>query len=560
SSVLSLLGSAGQGNYTASSAFLDSLAAHRRASSLPATAINWSAWSGGGLATASGARGEAMWSSLGVKFISPDLASQAFEELMHRDVDQIAVAAVDWPTYAGKVGGSPFLSELSNRAKGFGSSKLVPEKDAPDIVLGAKNDQARQLLLSRLQQHIMTNLGFTEIIDPDQRLNDLGVDSLTSVALSNSLEKEFGIPVSVAELIKGPTINQLVDGAFRELIGSFSAQSDQASGTVATAAPIVTPRGPAIQAPTKNEQASSKVWTAEVNVGCAEVPRRPPSLSTSSNMPPVPPQDSVRVADAEPAALNSGERAKLQTLLQRRIMAELGFADPIDADQPLNEIGLDSLRAVALSNGLEKDLGIPVSVAVLIKGPTINQLVDYLLDEFAGTLPVEHAETHSPMMTASAAARASAANLTVAVADVHSPAAPGAREGNGTPDAKTAANASASDANGGGTEDLGTPISRPVARAAVQTIGKWLIAPRPNPDAKARLFCFPYAGGGLVSFRTWPQLLDPSVEMVAVEPPGRGTRINEIAVDDLDALVECLLPEMTDWLDRPSAFFGHCLG
>src|SRR5262249_7449049 len=82
----------------------------------------------------------------------------------------------------------------------------------------------------------------------------------------------------------------------------------------------------------------------------------------------------------------------------------------------------------------------------------------------------------------------------------------------------------------------------------------------PNPDAKARLFCFPYAGGGLVSFRTWPQLLDPSVEMVAVEPPGRGTRINEIAVDDLDALVECLLPEMTDWLDRPSAFFGHCLG
>jgi surfactin synthase thioesterase subunit len=87
-----------------------------------------------------------------------------------------------------------------------------------------------------------------------------------------------------------------------------------------------------------------------------------------------------------------------------------------------------------------------------------------------------------------------------------------------------------------------------------------LIPPRPNPHAKARLFCFPYAGGGLVSFRAWPQLLDEVVEVVAVEPPGRGTRINETAVADLDTFVERLLPELVDWLDRPSAFFGHCLG
>ncbi len=129
SSLLSLLGSAGQGNYAASSAFLDSLAAHRRAEGLPATAINWSAWSGGGLATVSGARGEAMWSSLGVKFISPDLAMQAFDKLMHRDVDQIAVAVADWPTYAGKVGKPPFLAELLNEDEDFGSSKFDAGKE-----------------------------------------------------------------------------------------------------------------------------------------------------------------------------------------------------------------------------------------------------------------------------------------------------------------------------------------------------------------------------------------------------------------------------------------------
>jgi len=598
SSVLSLLGSAGQGNYTASSAFLDSLAAHRRASNLPATAINWSAWSGGGLAAASGARGEAMWSSLGVKFISPDLALQAFDKLMHRDVDQIAVIAADWPTYARRVGEPAFLSELSNRTKVFGSSRLVREKDAPDTVPKTMNNQARQLLLSRLQQHIMMNLGFTEIIDPDQPLNDLGVDSLISVALSNSLEKEFGIPVSVAELIKGPTINQLVDGVFHELIGSFSAERDQAPETAATTAPIVAPRGPAVQAATKDEQAPSKIWTEEVGVASAETPRRQPSLSTSSNVPAGPVRESVRVADAEPAVLNGDERARLQGILQRHIMAELGFADPIDPDLPLNEAGLDSLRAVALSNGLEKDLGIPVSVAVLIRGPTINQLVDYLLDEFAGMQPGRTDKAHSAM-TSSASLGAPAADSTIAVADIHSTAAP---ETHGTPRSGTAEdriadrfqgdmelqqvtnrqtlNVAASEiagsgrpnvgrkagsppANGGngvGTGDFDTPVSRSAGEVAVCAVGKWLIAPRPNPNAKARLFCFPFAGGGLVSFRAWPQLLDPSVEMVVVEPPGRGTRINETAVDNLDTFVESLLPEMTKWLDRPSAFFGHCLG
>ena len=85
----------------------------------------------------------------------------------------------------------------------------------------AVNGQGRQQLLSRVRDHITAKLGFTEVIDPDQPLNELGLDSLMAVALSNSLEQEFGTPVSVRELIKGPTINQLVDGVFRELSGGF---------------------------------------------------------------------------------------------------------------------------------------------------------------------------------------------------------------------------------------------------------------------------------------------------------------------------------------------------
>jgi surfactin synthase thioesterase subunit/NAD(P)-dependent dehydrogenase (short-subunit alcohol dehydrogenase family)/acyl carrier protein len=445
SSLLSLLGSAGQGNYTASSAFLDSLAAHRRAAGLPAIAINWCAWSGGGLATVSGARGEQMWSSLGVEFVSPDLAMQAFDRLMHRDVEQIAVAVADWTTYAEKVGEPSFLAELLNRNEVSGSSKSAQGKVTPDarpieVPADARpaevNGQARQQLLSKLQQHIMAKLGFAEVIDPDQPLNELGLDSLMSVALSNSLEAEFGIPISVRELIKGPTINQLADGLLRELGGSFPTEPKHASGSAAVAMPIVV-REAAVRPPAENEQASSEMWTDEILPAEAQI-----------------------AGDQYPSGL------QLQRLIQSRAPGETA-------------IGI-------AGNGNDSD-----------------------------AVPAVRTNTEAPPARKS---------------------------------------------NGAGAEDFGTPVSRPVADAALRTAGKWLIAPRPNPAARARLFCFPYAGGGLVSFRAWPQLLDDSVEVVAVEPPGRGTRINETPIDDLNTFVERLLPELIDWLDRPSAFFGHCLG
>src|SRR5262249_47960991 len=94
-------------------------------------------------------------------------------------------------------------------------------------------------------------------------------------------------------------------------------------------------------------------------------------------------QECVGVADAEPIALNGDARAKLECVLQRHITAALGFVDPIDPHQPLNEVGLDSSRSVTLANTLEDAFGISVSATDLIWGPTINQLVDHMVDGLA---------------------------------------------------------------------------------------------------------------------------------------------------------------------------------
>ena len=87
-----------------------------------------------------------------------------------------------------------------------------------------------------------------------------------------------------------------------------------------------------------------------------------------------------------------------------------------------------------------------------------------------------------------------------------------------------------------------------------------MLRARPNPAARLRLFCFPYAGGAAVAFRDWPPLLGPSVEMCAVELPGHGTRLREPLVSRLESWVEPLASALEPWLDREFAFFGHSLG
>jgi len=90
--------------------------------------------------------------------------------------------------------------------------------------------------------------------------------------------------------------------------------------------------------------------------------------------------------------------------------------------------------------------------------------------------------------------------------------------------------------------------------------GAWLVTRRPRPDARIRLFCFPFAGGGSAVFDRWGDAFDPSIEVVAVEPPGRLGRIDETPVESVEAFVRGLLPELTEKLDRPYAVLGHCLG
>ena len=95
---------------------------------------------------------------------------------------------------------------------------------------------------------------------------------------------------------------------------------------------------------------------------------------------------------------------------------------------------------------------------------------------------------------------------------------------------------------------------------AVPNANAWLVYPRPNPQARLRLFCFPYAGGGASIYRLWPSELPPDVEVCSIQPPGRENRLREKPFTHIFPMTQTLVQVLQPHLDAPFAFLGYSLG
>ncbi|MBN1203858.1 MAG: thioesterase [Myxococcaceae bacterium] len=95
---------------------------------------------------------------------------------------------------------------------------------------------------------------------------------------------------------------------------------------------------------------------------------------------------------------------------------------------------------------------------------------------------------------------------------------------------------------------------------AVSPLETWFPARRPNPRASLRVFCFPHAGGSASAFSGWSEALPASVELAAVQLPGRERRILEPPLRQLPALLDALEAALAPLLDKPFVLFGHSMG
>lgn len=91
---------------------------------------------------------------------------------------------------------------------------------------------------------------------------------------------------------------------------------------------------------------------------------------------------------------------------------------------------------------------------------------------------------------------------------------------------------------------------------------QWIICQQSRPNAKLDLFCFPPAGGTSALYRNWHLGLPESVEVHAIELPGRERRFSDTPFTSMGALLDELVPviEAARHPDRSFALFGHSMG
>ncbi len=87
----------------------------------------------------------------------------------------------------------------------------------------------------------------------------------------------------------------------------------------------------------------------------------------------------------------------------------------------------------------------------------------------------------------------------------------------------------------------------------------WLLG-APSSHPSGRVFCFAHAGGSADSFMTWREQLPPSIDLAAVQYPGRGRRIDDEPIQEIDEIVEKVTEALMPLTDVPYVLFGHSLG
>lgn len=224
SSAAGTLGAAGQANYAAGNAFLDALAARRRAEGLPALSLGWGLWdTGDGMAAG---LGEAEMRRLARDGILPLPAGRAlslFDRALTTDAPSLLPIRVqvtdDAPALVRAL--EPASAPVRRTVRAV---EAAPEEAEPLVRRLAELGVAdgRRLLVDTVCGHVADVLGHGSggAVDAERPLGDLGVDSLAALELRNRLSADTGLRLSTTLTFDYPTSEALAQHLFEELGGA----------------------------------------------------------------------------------------------------------------------------------------------------------------------------------------------------------------------------------------------------------------------------------------------------------------------------------------------------
>jgi acyl transferase domain-containing protein/NADPH:quinone reductase-like Zn-dependent oxidoreductase/acyl carrier protein len=241
SSLSSIFGHAGQANYSAANAALDSLAYYRRAQGLPATVINWGHLGEVGYLAQRAQLGERLERQGVLSFTVRQAMACLAYALQNKSV-QMSVLRIDWSLWRGlgitqRV--PPRFAHLLRSTLGGEQAALSDTLSAASL-RGLPPERQSQAVESLLRVKTGGLLGIApEKIPAERGLLEMGLDSLMAVELRNWLEGQLEINMPISSLMRSDSLQQLIAAICNLLADESHAAvpkvAQQASSTVSDA-------------------------------------------------------------------------------------------------------------------------------------------------------------------------------------------------------------------------------------------------------------------------------------------------------------------------------------
>ncbi len=219
SSITTYIGNPGQANYVAANAYLEALAAQRRAQGLPAVCIGWGPIGDAGYLTRNQAVKESLEGHLGAPALSASEALDALERVLDGRTGVLGVAGFSWPTLAHYLPASGAARFRVLRAR-FGEATHEDSGDFRRQIEGKSADEVSALVRQVIVGEIAEILGMPpERVEPARPLREMGLDSLMGAELVVALEQRVGIRLPMMLLTQSPSVEQIVQHLVAQLTG-----------------------------------------------------------------------------------------------------------------------------------------------------------------------------------------------------------------------------------------------------------------------------------------------------------------------------------------------------
>ncbi|MGQ4491208.1 type I polyketide synthase, partial [Streptomyces sp. SAS_281] len=238
SSVAGVFGNPGQGNYAAANAYLDALAAYRRAQGLPAHSLAWGMWAqGSGMTGDLSTDDRGRIGRTGVVALSDEEGLALFDGALRLPVPAVVAARLNLSTLRAQ--GETMMELFRTLVPGVRRRRAGTGVEAGGLAqrLAALAPHAREAaVLDVVLRQVADVLGFSSAsaVEPERAFKDLGFDSLRAVEFRNAVNDATGLRLPATLVFDHPSPLVLARHLLTRIGGLDGAAAGPTSGAAGT--------------------------------------------------------------------------------------------------------------------------------------------------------------------------------------------------------------------------------------------------------------------------------------------------------------------------------------